>query len=117
MNTEKILNPPAKRLRGPAGLDEVVVDGCAFTETVAQKMPRPPLFCGLSAIHGFIRPGCALLKVDGGKVLLSLDDVTKTVNGTPARIGRFYPFPPAGPAYTGPITPAMWAIIRRHWNP
>jgi hypothetical protein len=115
---EKVQNPPAKRLRGPAGLDEVVVDGCAFTESVSKREPRPPLFNAKYSVCGHVGPE-VLFAVPGGRRLVSAgaERCTCGLGNRPWHLGQFFPGAPKGPAYTGPITPAMWAIIRRHWNP
>jgi hypothetical protein len=109
---EKIETVPAKT-PGPSGLDGVEISGCAFTESVGKKEPRPPLFRFLNSSHVF-------LKVNGGKVVVAEGDLFppfRWAPGTEPRLGDFYALPPYGPAYTGPITPAMWAIIRKWWNP
>jgi hypothetical protein len=117
---EEILNPPAKRLRGPAGLEGVQIEGCAFTESVGKKEPRPPLFSAV-VCRGREAGKVTLdvfLAVAGGKVLLNQDEPGVTdSHGEPPIPGRFYPYPPGGPAYTGPIKAAWWPIIRKWWTP
>lgn len=120
---EKTLIPPRKPLRGPAGLDGIQIEGCTFTESVGKKEPRPPLYCAIippnSPLAGQMCGGVFLV-VPGGKVLVRssiLPPGYEWSNPDEQIPGVFRPSPPKGPDYTGPITPAMWAIIRRHWNP
>jgi hypothetical protein len=117
---EKTLVPPAKRLRGPAGLDAVVVDGCAFVETVAQKMPRPPLFhVGEYSACKHPDPSIVLF-IGTGRVIVANRPSACAICGTNnvhTELGEMLPNPPKSPRYTGPITPSMWAVIRRHWQP
>lgn len=118
---EKTLIPPRKPLRGPAGLEGVLIASCTFTESVGKKEPRPPLFCGRIAVNG-VQTGeftgdCLFLAVPAGSVLVHDATPWQTVCREPSVLGRVYPGTPKGPAYTGPITPSMWAIIRKWWNP
>ena len=114
---EKVEVVPSAPPRGPAGLDGVLIDSCAFTETVGKKEPRPPL---IEAVYT-------------GNINLDMPDfLVYLKNGPRFHLGEYsyatpYPglvipkernqFASGARPYTGPITPAMWAIIRRWWNP
>lgn len=109
---------------GPSGLDAVLIDGCTFTESAGKLEPRPPLYCGAmtNRFTGQIveLTGNVLLSVPGGCVYVVVKNswcmwMGRTYTPTP---GDFFPVPiEQEPAYTGPITPAMWAVINQWWKP
>lgn len=116
---EKVEVVPSAPPRGPAGLDGVLIDSCEFTETVGKKEPRPPLFLSITTQSRIT--GSVFLAVENRKVLVlddgSLDLILSGTSHDPVAVGRVYDGRPLGPSYTGPITPAMWAIIRKWWTP
>ncbi len=115
---QETLIPTRKPLRGPAGLDAVLIDSCTFTEGEGKREPRPPLFSPITPELGVMNG--VFLAVNGGKVLVkesTLPPGREWKNPHAEVLGTFRPTPPQGPPYTGRITPAMWAQIRKWWNP
>lgn len=109
---EKVEVVPSAPPRGPAGLDGVLIDSCAFTETVAKREPRPPLFQNR-------RTGNVFLVLEGPTlVYVAISPGHGYTPNQPEILGQPFRYWKADDIpYTGPITPAMWAIIRKWWNP
>lgn len=103
----------------PASLEGVKIEGCVFTETVARKEPRPPLYSAILEKCRHVTSG-VYLAVEGGRV--SINQFPRTCPacgrlGIPIQPGSAFPGAPQGPVYTDPITPAMWFWIRKWWTP
>lgn len=112
MPMEPVVSPSS-----PASLEGVKIEGCVFTEMVAKREPRPPL---IEAAYT-------------GNINLDMPDfLVHLKNGPRFRLGQYgymVPYPGAvipkernhftagARPYTGPITPSMWAIIRKWWTP
>jgi hypothetical protein len=110
MVEEKKIVPARKTSPGPAGLDGIQIEGCAFTESVGKKEPRPPLAQGVVT-------GNIVLMLDDAIVIIKLgSNYIRAID----RVGLWWPLsrlPKDRIPYTGPITPSMWVEIRKWWQP
>lgn len=103
---------PTQAPQAPATLDGVSIQDCRFTESVGKREPRPPLVIGPTTQNIWLRIDREVVCIAPGPMGTTMV-AGRLVNIWPGFRMRLIDAIP----YTGPITPAMWAIIRKYWNP
>lgn len=109
---------PTQAPQAPATLDGVSIQDCQFTESVGKREPRPPLYLELEKGTPIVTDRI-WLRLPGRRVYVKARTLPPGMDWRPGHgiVGAVLYGEPKGPAYTGHITPAMWAIIRKYWNP